>query len=619
MSQGAKKSSYRDFLAQGRIDDAIAALELAAANNPTAAAFCDLGVVYGLAGDGDRAVQSFEKAMQADPRSALARARLAETLAMNGYMMQAIEYMGQATDLEPANAEYKQKFLALVSFGAQKKFNPLLKKKILECFETPGVDLTETGFIWYQMLKIDPGFREIYKAGLKANYDGFIKTLARLNSNERAGLADPFFLTGLRSVTVYDTGFEAFLTYLRRMLLEGVHGGNQILPPERSLPLAAALAHYCFFVEYILPVEPAEQAMVDMLTRAVEQSATPGAAALAVLACYRPLGTLANAAQIAAGDLLDDAALVKLQIADGQAQAELRAGIEAITPVSDEVSLKVQAQYEAFPYPRWRYYSPFLKEPGIEGRLTDAAPRILVAGCGTGREAIELAACFPDGQVLAVDLSLASLAYARHRAQELGVANIRFAQADLQELPDTLGPFDYIASSGVLHHMKDPMKGWRVLAGLLKPGGLMRVGLYSGTARRYITAARKIIAQTGLGDDAPSIRAFRAEAQAVLPREIYDNLRIYWDYYTTSDCRDLLFHVQEHHFDLPQVEEALRVLGLKFERFYLPHAVTFEYFRAFPDDPAAVSLGNWAKFEAQNPNLFSAMYRFWCSKPASQA
>lgn len=619
MNQTAKKTSYRDFLASGQITEAISMLEQAAAQNPTAATYCDLGVVYGLAGDGDRAVQSFEKAMQADPRSALARARLAETLAMNGYVMQAIEYMGQATNLEPANAEYKQKFLALISFGEQKKFNPLLKKKILECLETPGVDHTETGYIWYQMLKIDPSFREIYKAGQKANYDAFVKSLGRLNSNERAGLGDAFFLTGLRSVTVYDTGFESFLTYLRRMLLDCVQGGNQILPPERMLPLAAALAHYCYFIEYILPVDAAEQTAVDALTRSVEQSAAPGAAALAVLGCYKSLGTLTNAAAIAAGDLIGDAALVKLQIADGLAQQKLRAGIEAITPVNDDVSRAVQAQYEAFPYPRWRYYSPFLKEPAVEGRLTGTAPRILVAGCGTGREAIELAACFPDGQVLAVDLSLASLAYARHKAQEIGVTNIRFAQGDLQELPADLGPFDYIASSGVLHHMKDPMKGWRVLAGLLKPGGLMRVGLYSRTARRHIATARDTIARQGVANDAEGIRAFRAEAQAALPREVYDNLRIYWDYYTTSDCRDLLFHVQEHHFDLPQVQGALKDLGVKFERFYVPHAVMFEYFRSFPTDPAAVSLENWARFEAENPNLFSAMYRFWCSKPASQA
>jgi len=379
------------------------------------------------------------------------------------------------------------------------------------------------------------------------------------------------------------------------------------------------LAHYCYFVEYILPVDAAEQLAVDALTRSVEQNAAPGAAALAVLGCYKPLGTLANAAQIAAGDLIGDASLVKLQITDGLAQQKLRASIEAITPVRDDVSLKVQAQYESFPYPRWRYYSTFLKEPMVEGRFVDTAPQILVAGCGTGREAIELAYAFPDGQVLAVDLSRASLAYAKQKAQELGVLNIRFAQGDLQELPADLGPFDYIASSGVLHHMKDPMKGWRVLSGLLKPGGLMRVGLYSGTARRYISTAREVIAKRGLADDAQAIRSFRAEAQSMLPRAVYDNLRIYWDYYTMSDCRDLLFHVQEHHFDLPQVQGALRDMGLKFERFYVPHAVTAEYFRAFPTDPAATSLENWARFEGENPNLFSAMYRFWCSKPSSQA
>ena len=42
--------------------------------------------------------------------------------------------------------------------------------------------------------------------------------------------------------------------------------------------------------------------------------------------------------------------------------------------------------------------------------------------------------------------------------------------------------FDIIESAGVLHHMSEPMTGWRVLTDLLKPSGLMRIGLYSELA-----------------------------------------------------------------------------------------------------------------------------------------
>ena len=63
--------------------------------------------------------------------------------------------------------------------------------------------------------------------------------------------------------------------------------------------------------------------------------------------------------------------------------------------------------------------------------------------------------------------------------------------------------FDLIESNGVLHHMADPWAGWRVLLSLLRPGGFMRIGLYSEIARWGVVAARALIAQQGYGATPP--------------------------------------------------------------------------------------------------------------------
>ena len=78
-----------------------------------------------------------------------------------------------------------------------------------------------------------------------------------------------------------------------------------------------------------------------------------------------------------------------------------------------------------------------------------------------------------------VDLSLASLAYAQRKSNELSFTNIDYLQADILHLHQLGKEFDIIESVGVLHHMDEPMAGWRVLVDLLKPGGLMKIGLYS--------------------------------------------------------------------------------------------------------------------------------------------
>ena len=119
------------------------------------------------------------------------------------------------------------------------------------------------------------------------------------------------------------------------------------------------------------------------------------------------------------------------------------------------------------------------------------APEILIAGCGTGQQSIETATQIRDSKVLAIDLSLSSLAYAKRKTNELAVNNIEYMQADILELEKLNKNFDIIESGGVLHHMDDPFAGWQVLVNCLKPGGLMRIGLYSELARQHIVKLRE--------------------------------------------------------------------------------------------------------------------------------
>ena len=69
-----------------------------------------------------------------------------------------------------------------------------------------------------------------------------------------------------------------------------------------------------------------------------------------------------------------------------------------------------------------------------------------------------------------------------------------------------------------------------------------------------------------------------------------------------STCRDMLFHVQEHRFTIPQIKEYLSQLGLTFRGFELNNLVALD------------SLDEWDIFEQKNPNTFLNMYQFWAQK-----
>jgi len=145
-----------------------------------------------------------------------------------------------------------------------------------------------------------------------------------------------------------------------------------------------------------------------------------------------------------------------------------------------------------------------------DNKITEVEkPEILIAGCGTGQHSIGTAARFKSSKVLAIDLSLSSLAYAKRKTEELGIENIEYMQADILDLGQLNKQFDIIESAGVLHHMDNPMAGWKVLTDCLKPGGLMKIGLYSELARQHIVKIREEISKAGIGSSDAEMKSFR--------------------------------------------------------------------------------------------------------------
>jgi 2-polyprenyl-3-methyl-5-hydroxy-6-metoxy-1,4-benzoquinol methylase len=113
--------------------------------------------------------------------------------------------------------------------------------------------------------------------------------------------------------------------------------------------------------------------------------------------------------------------------------------------------------------------------------------------------------------VLAIDLSTASLAYALRKTNELGLANLHYGVADILAFDTGGRSFDLTEASGVLHHLADPMAAWRRLVSMLRPGGVMNVGLYSELARADVVRARQFVAARGHAATADGIRQCRHE------------------------------------------------------------------------------------------------------------
>jgi SAM-dependent methyltransferase len=230
---------------------------------------------------------------------------------------------------------------------------------------------------------------------------------------------------------------------------------------------------------------------------------------------------------------------------------------------------------------------------------------------------LELAQSYQGAHVLAIDLSLASLAHAKHRTPPQLAGKVEFAQADIMALGSALGArgrsFDLINAGGVFHHMPDPWAGWREIVKLMKPDGVMQVGLYSAHARRDIVTARQIIAERGYKPTADDIRRLRHDLTT--SGEDFTFMRLD-DYFSVSTCRDLLFHVHEVQTTIPEIKAFLADNGLRFIGFDFGALEGQEHYRnQFARNGWSVSdLDRWDAFEREHPQAFAGMYIFWVQK-----
>ena len=425
-------------------------------------------------------------------------------------------------------------------------------------------------------------------------------------------------------ITDPDPTVEGWLVRIRRALLDEFMESGCIGEHE---DLACALATHNFINEYLHPISCAEIEIVEKLCGNLEPP--PDNHALLVIGLYRPLLAvpgLTGRIDELTGLPETTARLLQGTLKEPMEEKAIAATLPTLGTINDSVSREVQEQYEENPYPRWVNYPPSGKCPyaarvrgvspdfDIPDTLRQKPLEMLIAGAGTGRHPIAHALQTSDVQVLAIDISRASLAYGKRMADKFGIQNIEFMQADILNLQELNRKFPVIESVGVLHHMEDPEHGWAILRDMLQPCGIMKIGLYSKTARRDVTRIRNHVAEQQIEPTADNIRKYRHQLLNSQLSVEPGNIVHFTDTYSMSGSRDLLFHVQEHQFTIPRIKRALDNLGLRFLGFDIIKPEIRKLFKKqYPRPEDWQDLDKWLAFENQRPAAFASMYIFYCT------
>lgn len=235
---------------------------------------------------------------------------------------------------------------------------------------------------------------------------------------------------------------------------------------------------------------------------------------------------------------------------------------------------QVHEQYEALPYPprepaeeRQRLVTTWLDSLAMINHYCFAGEqdfkdrfRVLVAGGGTGDTTIYLAEQLrgTNARIVHLDLSEASIAIARRRAEIRGLDNIQWVQESLLDLPQLdLGQFDYINCSGVLHHLQDPDAGLRSLKQVLAVDGAIGMMVYATYGRTGVYQMQELLRQINADTESMAGRLENAhQLLATLPPTNWfaRGEQLFFDHrHGDAGIYDLLLHAQDRSYTVEQL------------------------------------------------------------------
>jgi SAM-dependent methyltransferase len=286
---------------------------------------------------------------------------------------------------------------------------------------------------------------------------------------------------------------------------------------------------------------------------------------------------------------------------------------------SDPLGDIVSRQYERWVYPApiqdldawlqgsWQWFDPSHAhrllwpdrdyQPGVD---------ILVAGCGTNQAAV-IAYTNPSAQVVAIDVSSASLDHHRWLKDRYSLANLELHQLPIEQVASLHRDFDLIITTGVLHHMADPGAGMRALAERLRPDGVLAVMLYANYGRIGVQLMQSVFADMGLRQDEASLAVVRDALGQLSPMHpLASYLQLAPDLGDDAGLVDTFLHGREQAYTIDECRALVESTGLVFQdvflksSYYAPLSSTNSFFSAVSDMPREQQWSVMQRINASN-------------------
>ncbi|QUR67901.1 class I SAM-dependent methyltransferase [Mycobacterium spongiae] len=267
----------------------------------------------------------------------------------------------------------------------------------------------------------------------------------------------------------------------------------------------------------------------------------------------------------------------------------------------------VSTQYQRWKYPppiedlkawttaNWEWFDPLYSHRILwPDREYQPDLDILIAGCGTNQAAI-FAFTNRAARIVAIDISQPSLQHHQYLKDKYDLANLELHLLPIEEVA-TLGlAFDLVVSTGVIHHMADPLAGMKALGSCLRPDGVIATMLYARYGRIGVELVESVFRDLGFGQDDASIKLAK-EAISLLPAHhpVRSYLTKALDLQDDAAMVDTFLHARQRSYTVEQCVDLVTAAGLAFQGwfhktpyyphdFFVPHSEFYAMLNALPE------------------------------------
>ncbi|HBB53230.1 MAG TPA: SAM-dependent methyltransferase [Legionellales bacterium] len=241
----------------------------------------------------------------------------------------------------------------------------------------------------------------------------------------------------------------------------------------------------------------------------------------------------------------------------------------------------VSEQYDKWSYPQpimdlpswlnkhWQWFDPshshHLFWPNCD---YPAKLDILVAGCGSNQAAV-LAYTNPTAQVVAIDVSKTALKHHEYLKKQYQLKNLELQHLPIEQVNQLNREFDLIISTGVLHHLLDPLIGLQSLAQCLRAEGVMALMLYAKYGRAGVEMLQGVFRDLGLQQDGESIAVVQAALSSLpVDHPLHVYMRLTPDLKFNAGLVDTFLHRRDRSYTVDDCLELVDSSGLVFQDWY---------------------------------------------------